>query len=118
MTAPIPEAAVEAAARALSPNPAHWRQFMGNARTALIAARPLMEADLLTKFSRDQADIAGDVLRGSGWLSPVDVEKYEANFRLTIAAEIRGSVDDMGDPHPGWREGMMSAATIAERTQR
>jgi hypothetical protein len=38
----------------------------------------------------------------------------EADVRARIAEEIRAAIDDMGDPHPGWREGLLTAATIAE----
>lgn len=87
MTPPIPDVAVEAAARALSPNPAHWRQFMGNARTALTAALPLIEAEI-------RGQVAADCR--------VEAE----NVDLEVPNAYR----------EGTRDGYLSAATIAERT--
>lgn len=39
-----------------------------------------------------------------------------AQTRAEVAREIRDLVDDMGDPNPGWRAGIMRAAKVAEGT--
>lgn len=52
------------------------------------------------------------VIRTEAWLA-----QHDAELRAQIALEIRDLVDDMGDPAPGWRAGIMHAARIAEGEQ-
>jgi len=82
--------------------------------------------DLIVK-AMARAMHADDVEHGRAFLTlpemdPTARQSYYDNAqaaltvaRPLIAAEIRDAVDDMGDPDPVWRLGILHAARIVER---
>jgi len=121
MTAPIPEAAVEAAARALSPNPAHWRQFMGNARTALTSARPLMEAEIRVTFTVVGGRCWPEEESGSDDYCQQTFRTFEDADKHRLERHAAPEWNHIYETHEWSRRICRDAdraATIAERTQR
>lgn len=97
----IPDAAVEAAAKAVSLD---WRNYTASMRIALVAARPY----LMPLLDREAIDRRLETAKGHGWSIETTVDAVmelaramptREQISAALSAEVRGWPDDAGLPH-------------------